>query len=163
MHRYPVPLRRGPEPLLARRVIIDLDGFDNGFINRVSHILEIDYYKDGALSEKFRKWIEFCIKDIVELFSMNPSTLYGTINIGPDFKYLADLGFIEEDYSDKQIDEFSIAYKALATNLYYTLTRRLQHLMDKTIDMGFSDMSCTVERYHLGMVILTVRALDEIK
>lgn len=161
MDRFPQRPPRGPEPLLADRLIIDLDGYDIGFNKRVCDIFEIDYYMDGRDSRLLRDWIEFSVNDIISLFSMNPSTLFGTINIGPDFKKLHEMGMDPKRFDNATQELFSEAYKLFATNIYHVLARKLGNLLSKAIDMGFADISCTVHRYKPGLVVLNVNAMSE--
>lgn len=153
---------RGRERLLADRVIIDLDGFDIGFINRVCSIFHTDYYKDGASSDTIQGVIEFCVKDIVSLYTINPATLFGTINIGPDYAALYDeFPMFIEISQDEDLDDFDITYKAFAANVYYVLNRKLQYLQSEAIDLGYSDISCSVNKFKPGLLMLNVKAIQE--
>lgn len=153
---------RGRERLLAERVIVDLDGFDDGFIRRVCNIFQTDYYKDGASSDTLQGVIAFCVSEIVSLYTVNPTTMFGTINIGPDYQSLyRDFPMFEDIARDEDLDEFSIAYKAFAANVFYVLSRKLRHLQDEAIELGFSDISCSVNRFKPGLLILNIRAIQE--
>lgn len=154
--------RRPSEPVLASRLIIDLDGFDVGFTKAICNLFRIDEYTDGKDSEMLRGWIAYCVRDIIDLFTTNPQTLFGTIQIGPDLKALIDQGMDPERFVPEDIEEFQELYKAFAVNVYYVLNRKLDRYISKAIDMGYSDVSCDVHRYAPNMVVLNLRAIGRI-
>lgn len=114
---------------------------------------------DGEDSRNLRSWVAYCVKDIVELFTTNPDTLYGTINIGPDIQALIKLGMELDRLSDDDYENFIHLYKTLAVHIYYVLSRKLGKYISRAIDMGFGDVSCDVHRYNPGMLTLNLRAI----
>ncbi len=150
---------------LADRIIIDMDGYDLGFAKACSEIFSIDLWLDGLDSVMLRGWISTAIMEIVTLFTISPGTLYGTINLGPDlspcrdnrmeYQYYPKLS----SYSKEQLEEFSLAYKALAANMYACMNKKLRPYIDKAFELDYSDVACSVFRYAPGLLILNVRAI----
>lgn len=154
------------ERKLADRVMLSLDGYDAGFSRRVSDIFEIDLWLERDRSPMIRGWISQAIRDIVDLYSIGPGSMLANLNLGPDltsepdtpneYRYYPGLS----SFSGDQIDEFSLAYKALSANIYNCLTRRLQPYIDEAFELGYQDIACSVFRYLPGVIVLNVRAIS---
>lgn len=82
--------------------------------------------------------------------------MFGTLNMGPDVRMYRDIG----EYSERQIYEFENAYKALATHLTAILSTHLERYQTKAIDMGYSDVSCSVAKYMPGSLLLNMRGIQ---
>lgn len=139
---------------LASRLIIDLNGYDAAFLKNCEKIFEIDSVLDGADSKLLMRWVTFAITDILELYTINPDTLYGTINIGPNIK--KDYPEIYERFSVEQHEEFMLEYKTFATYAYTILGRRLELIISRGIDLGYPDIACHLDKYRPGMLLINV-------
>lgn len=153
------------EQKLAERIIIGLDGYDTGFSRACSEIFHIDLWLDGAESVKLRGWITASVHEVINMFSVGPGTMMVAINMGPDLS--ADPENREEykmypglsSFSKETIDEFVIAYKAFAANMYSSLNKKLEPYILEAFEMGYSDIACSVFRYAPNLLILNVRAI----
>lgn len=103
-----------------------------------------------------REWVGCAVSDIIELYSLNPQILAGTLSIGPDFKSYSEM----DRFSSEQMEDFSMAYKSLATRIVGHLTRCLDRWSDQAIADGFSDISVTVLRYRIGMTLVNIKAIE---
>lgn len=105
-----------------------------------------------------RQWIIDAVTEIVELYSINPTTLYGTMNIGIDVKMYPGL----KKFDKEQIDEFNDAYKEFGVNAYHMLGIRLAPMISKAINLGYSDIFCSVTNFVKGALVLEVLAISKI-
>lgn len=149
---------------LADRLIIDLRGFDYDFIKSTCDIFHTDYYRDGKDSRNIRDWVQLCISDIVALFSFNPQTIHGTLNIGADLRTLEREEFqsLRNKVNQDDLEEFNNSYKVLSTNIYYVLSEVLEEQQNRAIDDGYSDIECSMVRYCPGHVVVNVRPVLEL-
>lgn len=141
---------------IVSRLLIDLRGYDSGFIRKCEEIFEINVRHDKLDGSMLMEWMEYTVSEIVSLFSINPTTLFGTINIGPNLSEYRGI----ENYSSAQLDEFSLQYKAFATNVYQALSQKLEPYINESIDKGYSDVSCSVARFVPGALLLNMRAIQ---
>lgn len=111
-----------------------------------------------------RSWIMIAISDIISLYTINPTTLYGTVNIGPNLQkdYVDESGerTIIDLFSEEQVDDFVNVYKSFAVYAYGILTRRLEHITHDAIDMGYSDITCELVNFQRGMLQLRITPID---
>lgn len=145
------------EEQIVSRLLIDLNGYDTGFLKKCEEIFEINRYLDGSQAKMLWTWMDITISEIIALYSINPMTLMGTINIGADYRAY------EEDmrrYSEEQFEEFNLAYKAFATNVYQHLSVRLERYVNQAIELGYSDIACSVGRYRENALLLNVRGIQ---
>lgn len=154
------------EKKLADRIMLGLDGFDTGFSKSVSDIFEIDLWMEHERSKMIRGWIDNSVREIIDVFSVGPGTMMSNINLGPDLNidHLNDDEFRfypgMRDFPQDKIDEFVLAYKALAANMYHCLNHKLQPYINEAFDLGYQDIACSVYRYLPGVVVLNVRAIS---
>lgn len=154
------------EKKLADRIMLGLDGYDTGFAQKVSAIFEIDQWLDRDRSPMLRSWISQAVREIIDMFSIGPGSMMINLNLGPDlgrdlddpaeFKYYPGMSAFEQD----KVDEFVLAYKALAVNIYHCLNSRLQPYIQEAFELGYQDIACSVFRYLPGVIVLNVRAIS---
>lgn len=153
-----------PGRMLTEAAIIDLNGFDAEFMRECEKIFQINAWLDGLDGRCVRDWVRQAVSDVVELYTLNPGTLSGTLNMGPDYRYFPDL--LHERDSEKtrfearQYDEFEMAYKAFALNVAHHLTRMTEPFINEALALDYSDVAFTVVRYHPGCVVLAIRAIE---
>lgn len=147
-----------------------MNGLDGAFMKKCGEIFEINPWHDGDDGRMLRRWVGECIADIVSYFSINPQTMYGTLNLGPDPNTFRDIfpdhknpSEISRRFSERQREDFDIAYKVLATNVCAVLSDKLEPYINEAIEEGYEDIVCSVEKYRIGMVIIQVRADFEIQ
>lgn len=146
------------EKRLATRIIIDLNGYDSVFFRKCENIFEIDSRLNDADAKMLGRWMELAISDVIELYTINPMTLYGTINIGPSID--KDFPEMAERYSKEHHEEFIIAYKTFATYAYNILGRRLETIISIGISEGYSDIACHLVRHRPGMLLIDVSGIN---
>lgn len=141
---------------IALRLLIDLNGYDIEFIRRLETIFEIDTRFKGESAAMLVSWINTAVTDIVSYYSISPTTLAGSINMGIHPKDYPGI----EDMSDDKVENFNIEYKAFATNVFYHLGNRLEKYVTKAIDMGYNDVSLSVNRFRPGVLVLDIYGID---
>lgn len=141
---------------IASRIIIDLRDSDQRFIEDMAGIFQVNYGLDREGSWLLREYTTISVSEIVALYSMNPTTLYGTLNQGPDERqYRGLLG-----HPEKEIEEFAVAYKSFAVRLSAILATHLESYQNKAIAKGYSDVSCSVAKYIPGSLLLNMRGIQ---
>lgn len=140
---------------IVSRLFIDLRRFDLQFMRKCEEIFQINERLDRVGGQMLRDYLDITISEIVSLYSMNPSTIMGTLNIGADFRQYPGL----IDQPEEIQEEFNHAYKLFAVRMTEVLTDYLEEYRDKAIDMGYSDVSCSVARYVPGSLLLNMRGI----
>lgn len=107
---------------------------------------------DGDIGKLLVHWVRTAITDIVGYFSINPQTLYGSIQEGPHLQ--AYPGLDKMDY--KQIDAFIALYKVFAVHVFEVMHRRLSEYADEALHLGYLDISASVEDYRIGMLVIRI-------
>lgn len=141
---------------IASRLFIDLKQYDMRFLKDCEQIFEINSKMERHGGRLLREYMEITISEIVALYSMNPLTLMGTLNIGPDVRQYPEL----QSYSQEVQDKFAHAYKSFATRVCSLLVDYLAEYQNKAIDMGYSDVQCSVARYVPGSLLLNMRGIS---
>lgn len=95
------------------------------------------------------------VRDIVGFYSINPSTLAGSIQEGPYIPGYAGM----DQQTPEQIERFERLYQVFATHVFAALHEQLRHVVDQVIDRGFADIVCNIFDYQLGMLVLEVEAV----
>lgn len=92
------------------------------------------------------------------MYSINPDTLFGTIQGGPHL-----LGYEGIDQMEpEQLEKFSALYKAFAANVFNIMHGALEQYAQDAINDGYRDIACNIEQYQIGMLIISVVAENPI-
>lgn len=149
---------RTVEETIARRVILGTRGYDTDFLKKSAEIFEINAWLDGEDGRLLRNWVTVATADIVSLFCITPSVLMGTINAGVDVRQYVDL---TKRGTPEQLEDFDIAYKEYAIKLIHHLSESLERYVNKAIEQGFDDISCTVIRHRIGMILVMITGVKD--
>lgn len=107
---------------------------------------------DGDIGRLLIHWVRTAITDIVGYFSINPQTLYGSIQEGPHLQAYPGL----DKMAYEQIDRFVELYKVFAVHVFEVMHRTLTQYTDEALNKGYLDVSASVVDYRIGMLVIRI-------
>lgn len=111
------------------------------------------------MSALLHQWVRTAVADIVGMFSINPQTLYGSIQEGPHLLAYEGIDQMEPE----QLEDFSTVYKAFAAKIFALMHDSLASCAERIIDDGYRDVACNIEDYRLGMLVISVIAEQPVR
>lgn len=143
--------------VLTRR-IINLQGYDLAFLRNCERVFEVDGEVDVAGYRRLREWLLAAMHDIVGIYCINPNTIYGTIQEGPDVRDYPRLS----EFPLEQVQEFFHLWKVFATHVYEAMRRIMEPYEDQVYEReDWVDLDCRVVDYQLGCVAVEISAKEQ--